>query len=154
MKALLGGVIGLAMLFQLAFAQEDDLVVPGIRAQMERVLTGMGRCSFEGGVIDLDEVWMLENRRVRRDATTVLRMDDTRFYIERGNSATIIEPIFVVPSDTPLDIDIKFAVVNGEMAIYWRETFQHRSYRHGLLRIEENDLSPWCEGRGGVDFDH
>ncbi len=135
------------------FAQ-SDLVVPGIRGQLENVYRGIGRCNYDGGVIDLDEIWMLENQRVRRDAATTLRIDDTKFYVERGASASISEPIYIIPSDRPLDIDIKFAVVNGEIALYWRETFQHRSYRQGLLRINGDDLTPWCEGRGGVDVSH
>jgi hypothetical protein len=49
-----------------------------------------------------------------------------------------------------LDVDLKFALVEGKFAVYWRETYQHRMYRQGLLKIDGEDLVKLCEGEGGI----
>lgn len=49
-----------------------------------------------------------------------------------------------------LDVELKLALVENQLALYWRETFQHRMYRQGLFRIVGDGLARWCDGEGGV----
>jgi hypothetical protein len=124
-----------------------------------------GWCEGSGGRIDLHRVMFLENRTLEVDGGTgplLLRLEDETFYSdeigERSRHRTYFDKIdaLVQPSED-LDIELKFAVVNGRLTLYWRETYQNRFYRHGLLSLEGRALFgdnaqamiPLCAGRGG-----
>jgi hypothetical protein len=49
-----------------------------------------------------------------------------------------------------LDIQLKLVTFEGALALYWRETYLHRTYRQGLFEIQGMRASPLCEGAGGV----
>lgn len=128
-------------------------------------LDAMGECVGGNGRIDLHRVMFLENRTLVVDGGTGplrLRLEDETFYSEeigeRSERRTYINQIdaMVQPGEN-LDIELKFALVNNRLVLYWRETYQHRFYRQGLLTIEGRPLfggddqvmTPLCAGRGG-----
>jgi hypothetical protein len=49
------------------------------------------------------------------------------------------------------DVDLKLGLLDGKLVLYWRETYLHRIYRQGLFSINDQDLAPLCEGRGGSE---
>lgn len=51
-----------------------------------------------------------------------------------------------------VDIDVQgqFVIIDGAPGLFWRETFQHRMYRQGLFLIQDEMLSSYCVGLGGV----
>ncbi len=60
---------------------------------------------------------------------------------------------------TDIDIRLGFALLGGEMFVYWQETYLHRMYRQGLFRIDSaadwpDRLTPYCAGEGGEWISH
>lgn len=56
--------------------------------------------------------------------------------------------------ENPPDIDLSFALVEGSLFIYWRETFKHRSFDRGLFKFDAGVFSSYCMGTGGVNSSH
>jgi hypothetical protein len=122
-------------------------------------------CVGSGGRINMDRVMILENRTLVVDGGTGplrLRLEGETFYSdevgEHSRHRTYSNWIgtFVQPG-AELDIDLKLALLNGRLLLYWRETYQHRFWRFGLITIEGRALfgedaiamRPLCEGMGG-----
>lgn len=136
---------------------------PGSGVALRLEVTG----SCEGGSrsVDMRRVMFLENRTLVIDGATgplQIRVDGEDFAVEEigENSGHRIyaEPMnAMVEPDEDLDIELKLALVDGRLALYWRETYRNRFYRQGLLTIEgraffnaeDRGLRPLCEGRGG-----
>lgn len=124
-----------------------------------------GSCEGDGISIDMRRVMFLENRTLVIDGATgplQLRVEGEDFAAEEigehSQHRTYAEPIDAMTEpDEDLDIELKLALVNNQLALYWRETYQNRFYRQGLLAIEgrrffnseAGGLRPLCEGRGG-----
>lgn len=124
-----------------------------------------GGCEGGNGRIDMRRVMFLENRTLEVDGGTGplrLRLDGETFYSEeigeRSERRTYFNRIdAMVQPGEDLDIELKLALVNGRLVLYWRETYQNRFYRQGLLTIEgralfgddEQVMTPLCVGRGG-----
>jgi hypothetical protein len=123
-------------------------------------LTPIGYCTAADGPVDLSRLWYLENRSVEAanhrvglgpqsvgitvlDATPVRthHHDIPWMVSERGSAG---DP----------DVELKLVVLEGQLAVYWRETYQHRMYRQGLFRVEGSRLVRWCEGMGGTYTSH
>jgi len=64
--------------------------------------------------------------------------------------------------DERADVFVKLGFLRDRPVLYWRETYQHRPFRQGLLSIEPEAMNAdWtgvlthlCEGTGGVDISH
>jgi hypothetical protein len=126
-------------------------------------------CEGSAGRIDMARVMFLENRTLNIDGATgplQLRLEGETFHSEelgersrhRAYSnwiGTMVQP------GADLDIDLKLALLNGRLLLYWRETYQHRFWRYGLITLEGRALfgddavamHPLCEGRGGSQSD-
>jgi hypothetical protein len=55
-----------------------------------------------------------------------------------------------VDPNADLDVELKLGYFEGTLVAFWKETFRHRMYRQGLLRILGETVTPLCEGRGGI----
>lgn len=149
-------------LTRLAFGQPIVTVapVPG-DAWNYRVL--MGSCIAGDRSIEMTQVLFLENRSVtvldpaRRPLR--LRIEGERLILESdhpllGRTQETRRIDRQITEESDLDIELKFAWVEDALALYWRETFQHRIYRQGLMRVEGDALTPLCEGRAGQTSSH
>jgi hypothetical protein len=122
------------------------------------VLALQGSCRTENGeFVDLGQAMFLENRAIDLEEDSErrrLRIEGYTFYVDfpwRESPVTYYHHIhYLIDPGAPPDIELKFVYVEGVLALYWRETYQHRQYRQGLFHIEGADLSPWCEGTGGM----
>lgn len=117
----------------------------------------LGNCRSSDAAVDLGRMMVLENERLEidgeggRPTRVALQGGSVRFEHldgDRGSYGFSIGDI--VGGDEPLDVELRLALAEGQLAIFWRETFQHRIYRQGLLKIVGGELVRWCEGRGGV----
>jgi hypothetical protein len=122
-------------------------------------------CEGSAGPIDMARVMFLENRTLDFDGATgplQLRLDGETFYSEEVGEHSGHRTYFnridaLVQSGEDIDIDLKLALLNGRLVLYWRETYQHRFWRYGLVSIEGRALfgddavamRPLCNGRGG-----
>jgi hypothetical protein len=60
----------------------------------------------------------------------------------------------ILNPEAPPDIDLSFALVEGSLFVYWRETYKHRSFERGLFKFDAGKLSDFCRGTGGVNSIH
>jgi hypothetical protein len=71
-----------------------------------------------------------------------------------GGLIDVFEIRRMINRDAPPDIDLSFALLDGSLYVYWRETYKHRSFDQGLYKFEAGKLSYFCMGSGGVDSSH
>ena len=130
--------------------------VPELRADGGTVA---GDCVGEGGTYALAELLLLENRHVRwgRQGSQV-EFDVSREEVsihrtepDGGTSRAGIQVDHFLSPDADIDILLKPALYRGDLFIYWRETYQHRRYRQGLVRVSRSGLTRICEGEGGEE---
>lgn len=117
-----------------------------------------GSCeTATGEYVDLGRAMFLENRSLEvRDGalTRVLRLDGETFSIatlQAGTSSSRLHDIDEEIGDgSRRDMDLKFVYLDGSLALYWRETYQHQQYQQGLFRIQGDSILFWCIGIGGI----
>ncbi|HVQ08927.1 MAG TPA: hypothetical protein VMS43_10895 [Allosphingosinicella sp.] len=134
---------------------------PGVELRLDTT----GSCEGQRGSVDMRRVMFLENQMLVIDGATgplQIEVEGENFSVEEigegSGHRTYAEPMDgVIEPDEDLDIELKLALVDGRLALYWRETYRNRFYRQGLLTIEgraffnaeDRGLRPLCEGRGG-----
>jgi hypothetical protein len=134
-------------------ASSDVTIVPTISEDW-----GVGTCTRQGGqTIDLKHMLTMTNRSVdvrENGVTRRVRLGLQSVAIEsnRGTPNAVIQVDNIGYDLNPkggIDIVLNFAMVDGVLGVYWRETYQHREYRQGLYRLDHDRIVPWCEGIGG-----
>ena len=58
---------------------------------------------------------------------------------------------FVLGASGDVDVVGRFVEVGGQIMIFWRETYLHRSYRLGLIGVSAHGLYSVCQGGAGAD---
>lgn len=118
------------------------------------------RCtSSSGEVTDLRDVVFLRDttipaaagfspRQISLDRQTVLVGDS------EAEGLHIFDVSPRISGDSGLDVELSLGLLRGGVVIHWRETFQHRRYRQGLLHIVGDDLVSICEGVSGIMVTH
>ncbi len=138
-------------------AMASRLIVVPSRIDPDTV--GLGYCGSDANSVDLTRIIIHERRwldvfsahgrtrvRVQGESVAFVRLEGD----QRTTSFNLGD---ILDGESGIDIELRIASVENQLAVYWRETFQHRIYRQGLLRIAEEGLLPWCEGRGGISSD-
>ena len=118
----------------------------------------LGSCRAQGRDIDLTRVDFLENRSIERESPNGpvrVEISVQSVSIEligtQSNHPMIVHDIRrAIEHGQDLDIDLKLGYLDRDLVLYWRETFQHRTYRQGLFTVSPPSLVPLCEGRGGL----
>jgi hypothetical protein len=123
------------------------------------IMSGIGSCAGNGRQVDLRHVAFLENRSIDFDqgqGMMRVSIEEETVYVRSLASGSTSPTNYydiglTVQQNGDADVDLKLGLLDGELVIFWRETFQHRMYRQGLFRPEATRLTPICEGRGGFD---
>lgn len=126
------------------------------------VLKKRGVCSTGNLVVDLDKYIFLAENEVRQigDKNGIyLKVDGENIYIVQKEKVEKSSIVFNADSvidgdDGPrLDIDLSLVLNSdlSEVMVYWRETYKHRRFRQGLIRVAGMKAIPFCEGEGGVN---
>lgn len=117
----------------------------------------LGSCVGQGGPVELQRVLFAENRSIDIDQRR-LGLERESLWIERigdpGAGRTRIEVAYLISPRADIDIKLQFAMVEGRLSLYWRETYQYRLYRQGIFTIVGDELIPLCEGEGGIWMSH
>jgi hypothetical protein len=124
---------------------------------------GLGSCIGQDGPIELRRALFLENRvldfigesgpmRIVLLGQTVRISSLNLSEDERIYDRNIGES--VSGEQGTADVNLKLALFEGRLVVYWRETVQHRIYRQGLFRVNGSDLTALCEGRAGSETSH
>jgi hypothetical protein len=146
----------------------EPLVVPDKEFEF---VTGLGSClAPDRRPLDLRRVALLQNRELLLDSKNgrvraVLEGQKVSLHIEGSpDDEHIVRNIgdLVGGSEGRADVFLTLGFLDNRPVLYWRETYQHRSFRQGLLSISPEAaradwaqvLTPMCEGRGGVDTSH
>ena len=126
-------------------------------APEELTLDSIGSCEANGSSVDLRHMLLFENHSVDiRDGTVTrrVRLHDFTVTVELlGSHSTDVYHIAYDLRGEP-DIELKLALIDGVLAVYWRETYQNRQYRQGLYHLEGGRVFAWCEGLGGITTDY
>lgn len=125
--------------------------------EQTRSFDPLGHCEQNGHSIDMRRVMFLENRSIDMNSRTGplrISIDHSDFIIEevgqRSRHRRFINDVAnTIDPAGNLDIELKLAYYNGNLLLYWKETFQNRHYRQGLFNIVGADLTPLCTGVGG-----
>lgn len=65
----------------------------------------------------------------------------------RGTKFFRIDRLISQSSD--LDLDLRWASINNEPVLFWRETYRHRPARMGIFQVSSIGFRPLCEGMTG-----
>lgn len=118
----------------------------------------IGTCEGDGRSYDLHRLMLLENQAVEIDGPQgPLRVSIAEEHVQihtagptparavyATNVATAMDP------NSDLDIELKLGYFDGDLVVFWKETFRYRIYRQGMFRIVGESVTPLCAGRGGV----
>lgn len=121
-----------------------------------------GHCIGKNKTIDIGKTAYLENKQI------LWTNEKKSFLVSLHDETVRVEPIksllpspvhiynigHLVSPKSDIDIRLKLALIDNELYIYWRETFEHRSYRQGMFHVSGEKLTPLCEGTGGLDRSH
>jgi len=125
-------------------------------------LTPSGFCRSDAGSIDIGSLTFLKktSAKLRSGSTPTIRVTIVRDTvviddIAKPNAGELVYnvPAIVSKGEDP-DLSVHLVLLSGDLAIYWRETFQNRQYRQGVFAILEGKLVLICEGIGGISTSH
>lgn len=154
------GLTGLTLTVALiGSAQSHPQAVPPVTV-IE--LAPYGDCVSSGGPVALDSILFIRNEWVQIGGGLEARIDGETVYINEIDQRDAFSYFSIATAISPtadIDIQLQFALLDGELFVHWRETYLHRMYRQGLFRLEPqadwpDRLVPYCEGRAGVEFSH
>jgi hypothetical protein len=154
------GIPALAFSLCACVTAPDEKIVPWhgrIPLGQTPEVSAIGYCRSEGQITDLRRMMVLETQRLDiageqgRPIRVELEGESVRFErLDGDRSSWSFNIGHIADSEEHLDVELKLARVENQLAVYWRETSQRRIYRQGLLRVVGDGLVRWCEGRGGV----
>lgn len=134
-----------------SISAEPSTLLPTVPSeQLELETLTPGTCETpDGSQVDLRPAIFGENQEV-----DILTGEDRRRLRINRHSLTVhvgnhFYPVAeLIDGGYDLDLDLKIVALAGRVYVFWRETFLHRPYRQGLLRIVGDELAPFCEGMG------
>lgn len=135
-------------------ANNGATVVPSSRLAPD---VRIGTCVGDAGRVDLSNLTLLSGREVTISGEVRSRLLRQSVLIDVNDDdgpRTVVHNVgAMIDPAGGIDIQLSFARINDELAIFWRETFQNRSYRQGIM-TSGDALVSLCEGRGGMDYSH
>lgn len=97
-------------------------------------------CKKNGlSIASLDEIFILENTTIYENGLPIYKIINEHIVINTIDGQ--IMPIY--PSDFfkdlhNLDLKLKFAIINGNLFLFWRETYINRPAKFGLITLERD----------------
>jgi hypothetical protein len=124
---------------------------------------GLGSCIGDNGPIELRRALFLENRvldfvgdggpmriallgQIVRISSLSSSGDEHIYRRDIGES--------ISGQESAADVNLKLALLEGRLVVYWCETYRHRIYRQGLFRVNGMELAALCHGRAGSETSH
>lgn len=134
-----------------ALAEEQDFL-----RDQEFEFSRRGTCQANELSVPMERVYLLEKRQEVSPNGTRYVLSGERVKIQPldADAAYFYKVDLMISPSEDLDLSLDLAIYSGEFFIYWRQTYQDRIYRQGLLRWDNSILKPYCEGLGGVKTSH
>jgi hypothetical protein len=123
----------------------------------------LGKCENKEASLEFGTLLLLENATVRQRINGrewLISLNDLSVHVEETTSRVnapitrVFEIRRLISGKEIPDVDLKLAMLNGQVFVYWRETFRHRQFRVGLFKFSEGNFVSWCEGTAGMDVSH
>ena len=131
------------------------------------IMAKKGSCLSEHEKIDLNEIYFLSDTKLVKKNTNgyeLWEVDGEKFYLGQYSSGgefvskyftnVSMEIVEKVKNSKDMDVQLSFVLVDGAVALYWKETFIHRVYNQGIFKINGNNLVYLCSGKGGIQSGH
>lgn len=123
---------------------------------------GLGSCIGRDGPIELRRVLFLENRvvdfqndRIPMRITLLGQTVRVETLRQPSDSISVLDIGEAVSDGSAgADVNLKLALMDERLVVYWRETFQHRIVQQGLFLVNGQHLSALCRGRAGSEVSH
>lgn len=152
----MNGIILAAMILAGAAGPQPVASVPVTSVpEGELEIDPVGSCAAGGKRFDLRRVMFLENRSIDidgPDGPLRISLDEDSINIEAlGGKARRSTYVNKIPYEIGDDVDVqlKLALHDGKLVLYWKESFLYRTYRQGMFSIVGQDIAFLCEGNGG-----
>ena len=145
-------IFGLLSLWNVDAASDPPVATSRLRSP--QIL--LGYCAGTRGSWDPAKLLIVENQSMPLPRSMIVAEMNGESVIYRHlpeNNLTIFDIDALADPNADLDIIIRLALYDGNAAIYWKETYQHRSYRQGIILLGDRP-QVFCEGRGGADSSH
>ena len=133
------------------------IIIPDAELEITRV----GSCLGDREV-DLRRVMFLQNSSIDTDGPTgpfrvslhgeTIHIQPLPSGSERGTYVNNVG--YAVDPRADIDLNLKLALVDGKLVLYWKETFQYRAYRQGIFEITRQGITEVCQGHGGMSRSH
>jgi hypothetical protein len=147
----------------------DDKSFPdvSIGEELRKELSqSIGFCRSKEGPVDLENLLYLKNREIKEKSNgiiSIIKIAREAIHIEKYDNKKALDQRIVLDVDADVaarlkeddvDINIDFVLVDNDLAVFWKETYEHQPYRLGIYKIVDDDISFFCDGRGGVYKSH
>jgi hypothetical protein len=118
----------------------------------------LGSCQRENGsYLPLNKMLVLEADELTLDEplpNTRLAVRRENVHVTRNGATTTYNVPTALAGDDSIDLTLRLVTLEGDLLIYWRETFLHQRFRQGLMRLTTLGLQQVCQGMGGFDVAH
>jgi hypothetical protein len=121
-----------------------------------------GYCAAEAKKIDIKNLMFLKNTEIRLSLNpgyALIGIEGESLRIEKHNNSGSLVDTKIIDVDKSvlahakqtgdIDIEMSFVLLDGSIAVFWKETFMHQSYRQGIFKLENDNLQWVCEGTAG-----
>lgn len=106
----------------------------------------------DSSLVDMRDLWILENDAVYDVGSTesVTISGESVVIRQNGNDRSHrIDRMFA--GDSSVDVVLRFAIIDNEPVLFWRESYLHRVFQQGLVRFSNGTVSSMCLGAGGIE---
>lgn len=157
------GILSIALITCInSSVQGKEQIMNSVRDSLKSQLYSKGLCTSPERSIDLDDTFFLQNIAVQlpqeKNPTWVEIQGESIRLTRNGEKGIETERIDLELeisrhygiSDS-LDISPTFIFLDGEIAVHWRQTFQHQRYKQGVFKLKRGNIVWECDGVSGVN---
>ena len=129
------------------------LVIP------DRPLDRTGSCHGDKEKFDLSNIIFIENQAITLESAVSkfeFSIDGESIKVSQHGQdyVKVVDIGYEVEPKKDIDIELKFAFLDHNFVLYWKETYQHRIYRQGLFQLTGGNIQFLCKGEGGILKSH
>lgn len=131
------------------------------------LIDAKGSCKSETVNLSLNNVYFLKDKSLIEpivDGYKILEINgdnfDVAYYSKDGKFKQLkfdniaLDVAANNKNNSDVDIEASFVLLDGQVAVYWKETFINRPYKHGIFKVDNDKLVFYCEGKGGIYKSH
>lgn len=109
--------------------------------------------------INMDDVLLIENSNLSSAAlenngysSISIERESITYHLGK-KSKKVINVGSLIEKGSSLDFYLKFVLYQSDFYVLWRETYRNQSAKQGLLNFIDGELTEFCRGQYGFDYD-